>query len=163
MNRDNDPRLTNAATPIMLLDANGAAFELLSRPLSDRDMDEIDSWLRQEYLQRLESALSVCEQPATKAMMITQACTLVTNIHFMDGGIGSRMIASVPGLSRLVWQSARADHPKLTYSEVRQLLLNTENRTRAKKTWEDVNLGPTGKPEAKPAETGQQEPKSTAP
>lgn len=162
MNRDNDPRLTGAVVPVMLTQADGSEFELRTKALSDRDLDEVDAWLRQEYMRRVEDSIKVCSAQ-TKNAMLSQACGLVASINFMDGSIGSRMIASVNGLARLVWQAARAEHPELTYANVKHLLVNEENRKQARKTWEDTNLGPMGKAPAKPQEPDQAEPKSTAP
>jgi len=162
MNRDNDPRLTGAVVPVTLVQKDGTEFELRSKALSDRDMDEIDAWLRQEYMRRIEDATKLCA-PEVKAAMLAQACAAVAVINFMDGGLGSRMIASISGLARLVWQSTRQEHPTLGFNDVKQLLLNSENRNRARKSWEDTNLGPKGKPLEKPPVPDPAEQTSTAP
>lgn len=159
--RDNDPRLTRAVVPLYLNDENGEEQEFLSRPLSDKDMDEIDAWLRREFVKRVEDAISPSSSKVMVQAAAGQIVATVPTISFMDGAIGSRMASSTVGLSRIVWQSLRAEHPNLAFHRIKALLMNESNRKASQKHWRDTNVGGGSSTEGKPKDEDQHEPKST--
>lgn len=154
--RDNDPRLTGAATPLTLEGDDGETIELSTRPLTDRDMDELDAWLRREYVARLEAATEGASESMRRDVMIHVAST-VPSVHFMDAGIGSRMIASPVGLARLIWQSCRRDQPDLKFARLKSMLIRVDNRKKARRHWEDQNIGPSSSPGKEGSEAGGDE------
>lgn len=162
---NSDPRLNRTRVPLYLVDENGRDREYQTRPLSDGDMDEINAWLRSEYLRRIEEGLKGVQNPKVADLMLDRALSTVTTIDFLDNGPGSKMVGTVDGLSRLLWQSMREDHPELTHERLKLILMQPENVKRGQRHWIQTNLG-AGREAKKPAGEpgrGREEPRRRKP
>lgn len=136
-----DPRLNRARTPLYLYDEDGVEREYQGRPLSDGDMDELNCWLRSEFIRRAEQSLSGISDESLRYRILQGSVREAVKIDFMDGSIGTEMVGGIDGLSRLLWQSLREDQPKLTHEGVKRMLMRDENTKRGERFWTRLNLG----------------------
>jgi len=138
-----DNRLNRARIPFKIRTPEGNQ-EYQTRPLSDADMDEINAWIRSTYMERMEQSVANLTNEVMIKAAAEAALRVVATLDMMDGGQGSRMIACIDGLSRVLWQSMRDDHPELTHAELKRLLLvDPENASRGADHWQSVNMGAT--------------------
>lgn len=140
-----DTRLTRSRVPIEFRDAKGKKKVLQTRALSDDDMIEIDDWLRREYMRRVEASISDLTNETLRERMVATAVRNVATLGMLDGRDGSAMVATVDGLSRILWQSMREDHEELTHQGLKRLLMaDPANMTTGQEHWTEINIGKTG-------------------
>lgn len=105
------PQVTAAAFPITIGDAT---YEM--SPLTDRDVDEINNWLRASIIKMARDSLVPGMTPAEREELLGVAMTKARQLSFMEGE-GARIISSLDGVSRVVWQGLRRRHPELQWDE----------------------------------------------
>lgn len=143
----NNTRLTGASTPVIF--SNG--FELYLSPLSDKDITELDNWIRARYLhiQRTGIPKDADEETKERIERIAQQTAATLNWYI---GYGASMMASIDGLCRILYQASRKNQPKLTYDELHENLLSEDNSEKfAADAVSDIvdNSFPEAKPDTK--------------
>lgn len=113
--------IAGASTPLKFADG----LEIALAPLNDKDMVELDQWIRSFFL---EITLKDLEKLPDRVQdrYIAQAQKQALGLTFMSGD-GAKLMATVDGMTRLIWQMAKKENPKLTLPELRQRMLNPEN------------------------------------
>lgn len=129
--------ITGAATVIRLSDGRQLEF----CPLTDRDIIELDEWVRAEFIAAARDSLEGETDAALRAETLAVAMREAQGMTFMSGH-GPRVLATPAGLSRLLFVSARKRHPELKEDELRPLLLDPNNRDAVNEAFARVNLAP---------------------
>lgn len=134
MQNNNDARLTGAAKPVIFSDGT----EILLSPVSDIDSVELDMWVRARYLQIQRESISESSSEELKERIerIAQE-TASTLCWYLDQG--ARMMASIDGLSRIIWQCSKNNGHKLTYEQLREKLFFRDNYDRANEAFAEQN------------------------
>jgi len=127
-------KATAAASPLVF--ADGTTFQM--SPLTDRDIAELDLWVQARIVQIARASLNgepaeIREETLRLAMQTAAGASWMT-------GMGARIMATVPGMTRLVWQSIKRSHPEITEEEVGQHLFSPENIEHARETFDKLNL-----------------------
>lgn len=145
-----DARLTKAAHPLTLLydDNDGVTREVIYEmtPMSDKDMVEVDEWLRANYIRTARSSLPSDATQLERDETLTIAMREAQSISFMSGQ-GAQMIGTVSGLARLIWQTVKHRHPDVSYESLRSKLFNPANVREGNRVWKQLNLGKKGEGE----------------
>lgn len=130
----NNTRLTGASTPVIFSDG----FELNLSPLSDKDITELDNWVRARYLYIARSGISenATDEEKDRIERIAQQ-TAATLCWYL--GYGASIMACLDGLCRILYQAAQNNHKGLTYDDLHERLLQqTNNEKFANDAVEDI-------------------------
>jgi hypothetical protein len=123
--------------------------EYLMTPLDDKDIDELDNWLRSTTIQ---VAMEACKDfpESERRLVVSEAIKQARGMSFMSAD-GQKAMASVAGISRLAWQSLKKTHPELTPEIIQKKLMTEQSRTDFILLWQELNVGETrpGSPKAK--------------
>lgn len=114
--------IPTAAPATVLLD--GKEFRL--HPLTDRDIDELNVWLRASHLRMVRTSLDdeMTDAEKNRIELVTQRICM--GINWMSGQ-GAAMMASPVGMARILWQSTRRDHPDMSADDFTSLMFNPAN------------------------------------
>lgn len=107
------PQVTAAAHPVVI---GGVTY--MFAPLTDRDSDEIDNWLRGEYIRGARASLDENTPAQEREEILRIAIRDASRLSYMTGE-GARMIASFRGIFRVIWQGLRREQPNLSFDEFR--------------------------------------------
>lgn len=127
--------LTAARKPIKL-----GGREFLMTRFSDRDISEIDQWLRARIIRDARESLDANSTHSERAEILEIAMRMAA-VTSMYSPIGARMIATVDGMAKMLLQSIHRDHPNETVESLRQLLFDQENLDVVNQEWKDLNTG----------------------
>ena len=132
-------KMTAAPAPLKFVD--GSTYQM--SPLTDKDIAELDEWVRARHIQiAVESTKDMADED--KAELRQVALLQAGELSWMSG-TGARLMATVDGMTRLVWQSCKKNHPELTEAALREKIFDPRNVDEANKMFEHLNL---------PAESG---------
>lgn len=138
------PSLTAASSPLKLRD-----LELNLSPLSDKDIEELDEWVQSRFLDRVRVSLKGAS-PEERRESLEIAMQQSVTLTWMSG-LGAKILATVPGMARLVYQSALKRHPNITYEEIRARVVDPEDVERINYKFAKLNgMSATGGPTARP-------------
>jgi len=98
---------------------------VLSR-LTDRDLSELDEWLRARIIKMAQASLpdDASDKLFERTMGVAMSKAMRTT--WMSGD-GARMMATPDGMARIIWQSAHHEDPDVEYEELRRLMFVPEN------------------------------------
>jgi hypothetical protein len=137
-------RVTAAPAVLKFKTPEGKILELQFSPLSDMDSDEIDEWLQARLIENTRRSVEHLSQ-AVREEMIQLAMKTSLEVTFLSLR-GVKMLATLPGMVRVCWQSIRKRHPEVTEAELRSYLLHPENMDALNTVFEKVNDVPKRKP-----------------
>ena len=137
---------TSAPSPVHLLkkdpknpEDKGTLVELTFVPLTDRDIDSLDEWLRSDYLMTVRQSFR--EDPNItddeKRLELQIAQREASGLTWMQGR-GASLMACPKGMARLVWQHL-TDKSIVTLEELRVMLHDPDNVNLATDHIEKVN------------------------
>lgn len=136
-----EAKLAGAAKPVIFTDKDSpnGTITLWPEPLSDRDNIELDSWVRSYYLytQRSNIDPEALDEDKDRIERIAQQTAATLNWY---SGLGVQIMASVEGMTQIMYMSVRKRSPKITPDKIRELLMNEQNLEEANKTFEELNL-----------------------
>jgi len=118
--------------------------ELLMSPMSDKDISEIDNWLRATYLANARASLNGETNQALRNETIAVASKEAMTISLFSEH-GKRMLGTVDGMARLLWQSVHRNHPTVTYEELRAQLFDPSNLNAVNEAFNKANNSGEGK------------------
>lgn len=113
-------KLTAASMPLKI---GSKTFQ--ASPLSDKDLTELDNWVRADFIRTARKSLTPDMSTAEREETLSVAMRIAQTLCAFRGS-GARQLASVDGMIRLVWQSVKHNHPNVTEDELRALLLTPE-------------------------------------
>ena len=129
-----DENITAAPTPLVL-----GGTQYLMSPLTDRDIAQLDEWIRTRLLQTVRQSLKdqdVDDDDYEREMRIAQKSAL--SLTWLSGE-GAKILGTVDGMSRLVLQSVGRNHPELDLESIRKMLLDPSNMNEVNDAFRRVN------------------------
>lgn len=140
-NNNDDARLVGAAKPVIFSDKDSpsGSITLWPEPLSDKDNVELDAWVRKYYLFTQRSSIpdGTDEYERDRIERIAQETASTLTWY---SGLGIRIMASVDGMTQIMYMSIRKQNPRITVEKIRSLLLTEENLEEANKAFEELNI-----------------------
>lgn len=137
-------KLTQTPVHFSLFDDESQEFKFTMRPLTDEDINELDEWLRSEYIKTVRRSLRDTDDQ-TYMREIQLAHDAASSLTWMSG-TGARKMATIEGMARLLWQGAK-ESTELTEKQVQQLMLSSRNILELNHQFETANGA--GKPKGK--------------
>lgn len=126
----------------------------LMSPLSDRDIDEIDLYLQSRIIEISRAAIPPDATREDREIFASAALREASNVSMLSGrGVG--LLSTVGGMTRLVWQSIKRNHPDVTLNELREQLSKEYNVRAANATFTKANANRLLKKEGKPGPKGK--------
>lgn len=99
---------------------NGTEYRF--SPLTFNDIEELDNWVRHEYMRRVLSAMPEDATKVDKEMAFSIAQARVVDITWLSG-TGAKLIASVKGMVKIAQLSLQKRNPELTSDKLREIIL----------------------------------------
>jgi hypothetical protein len=127
--------ITNAPVPIKLGDK-----EYLVSGLNDQSLVALDEYVKFLHMTSVSEAVATLPVHQQQAA-ITAAANICSSLSFMSAE-GARIMRSVNGVSRILWQGIVQNDPKVTHEEIRALMFKRENIIKANKVFEELNIKP---------------------
>ena len=131
-----EQRRIATAAPAELKFADGTTYTM-SR-LSDLDIAELDTWVQQYYLCMVRASLEDVSNEEKER--VERLATLTALSLTWMSGPGASLLASVRGMTRMVWQTVKKVHPDVTEDELRSHMLSPENIGRAQALFHELNV-----------------------
>lgn len=129
-------RATAAKVPLKL-----GEITLQISPMTDRDIAELDEWVQWRYLQNVRDSFRPTDRPEVREMETRVAQENSLSLTWLSGR-GARIIATLAGMSRIVWQACHRNHPDMTEEKIRTLLIDKANLDAANAAFEKANKPP---------------------
>lgn len=131
--------LTAAAFPLML---DGVEYQLT--PLTDLDISELDSWVQSKMLEITTRFLNENKLNPLQADALMQAAIKAAASTSWLSGEGAKFMATLDGMSRLMWTSIKKRHPKVPFASIRTVLTNPVNLAAFNAIFRKVNRSTMG-------------------
>ncbi len=142
------PQISAAAHPITLRDV-----EYRIAPLEDHQIDEVNNWLRSRMIKIASESLKGVTDQEQRDEVLGAAIREASKLDFMTGR-GFRELVNRNGISQLLWQSLRREHPTVLLENAKQLLSTDDGKldqnavTLFAKMFADMNINLTkGQPQ----------------
>lgn len=124
-------------------------------PLTDRDIAELDHWLRARVIRTARESLSSDTSLEDKQLVIDSAVRVAMSMTWMSGD-GARQMATLDGMAQLLWQGIHHNHPTTTPEEIRASLLDPATIEEARETLRRHNFaGNGGQKKTRPRKKGK--------
>lgn len=131
------PDVTAASFPVTI-----GEREYMMSPLSDRDIEEVNNWLRATYIQMARASITPDMTAAQREETLAVAMREARQINWYDRDSGGRLMQDLGGVSRVFWQSLKKRHPDLTHDEVRAWCVDPVTVQSLVTVWKELNLKP---------------------
>jgi hypothetical protein len=93
------------------------------RPLTNRDIKEIELWLYSRYVQRARASIDPAASEAEKERIERVAQKAASELSFYHGD-GLKILFTPEGMARMVQAGIKPYHPEVTLDELEELLAN---------------------------------------
>lgn len=131
------PSMAAAPTYVTLGDKN-----YRMSPLSDKDYEEINNWIRSSYLQMVRQSFTPDMLPAQRQEEIAVAQETARGLNMLSMH-GKSVMSTPEGVSLLVWLGIKRNHPDVPLDEISPHFLDPQKITEVMERWRDVNVGPS--------------------
>lgn len=126
-------RATAASDPLVLGDR-----EFQMSPLTDKDIAELDSWIQSRCIEIARNSLPPDASQELRNETIQSAIEVAMSMTWLSGR-GAKILATVQGMTRLVWVSIRKNHPDVTPAQLQAYMLDPENIQKANLAFSRLN------------------------
>lgn len=134
--------ITAAPAPVHVGDK-----EFMMSPLTDRDIEEVNNWLRGTFLRIVKESFDATWTPGDRDEALGAAIARARKMTFMSGE-GMELMRSSEAVARLLWQGVKKNHPNVTWELLQTELLDPETELLsgervqvAMKEWYELNVG----------------------
>lgn len=144
--RQQMPQVTAAPHPVTL-----GGKQYMMSPMSDKDMDEINNWLRSTVIDMARRSIPEDATKSEREEMLGVALDRARRLSWMSGE-GARLIAEPEGIMRVLHACLRKNHPNLTFQELWDSVVSESADGRkemdptelegAIAVWEELNIPP---------------------
>lgn len=134
--------ITGASAPIKLA---GKLYNVA--PLSDKDIAELDAYVRHVHIQTAIDAAKG-QDAAIVDRLIAAAVQQASSITFMSPQ-GAAIIKSQDGVARILWHGLKHNHPELTHEQTRALMYDPMSLREANRVFKELNVEPLNEVAAK--------------
>lgn len=101
-------------------------IEYKIRRINDKDIALLNEWVRGRIVSIARSSLEGVEDEFTRQETLSAAITKAMSTSWMYGD-GAKMMASPEGLARIIWQAMQGVDDRLSYEDMRGLMLIPEH------------------------------------
>lgn len=91
-------------------------------PLTFGDIEELDNWVRHEYMRRVKSALDISTDVEDRRLAMTIAQAKLVDLTWLSGA-GAKLISSLNGMLKIAQLSLMKHNPSLTEGKLREIIL----------------------------------------
>jgi hypothetical protein len=99
---------------------NGTEYRF--SPLTYNDIEELDNWVRFEYMRRVLTAIPKDAEKSDKELAMLIAQGRVVDMTWLSG-TGAKLISSLPGMLKIAQLSLQKRNPELTTDKLREAIL----------------------------------------
>lgn len=120
-------------------------------PLNDASRDALDEWVRSKFVERVSPIINSLTSEKDKAIALDRAYDKALSLTWMSGE-GAKLMGTVEGVARMLYEGVRQNHPDLTYEALCELLFDPENIRKANAIFRELNVrrGAKQEPPKKP-------------
>lgn len=126
---------TAASAPLTF--ADGTTYQM--SPLSDKDIAELDAWVQSRIICMARESLPEGATQSERDETLRVAMQTASSITWMSGQ-GAKLLATVPGWTRLVWQTIKRNHPDVTEEELSEHMFSPENIREVNRVFTEQNV-----------------------
>jgi hypothetical protein len=90
-------------------------------PLNLADIEELDNWIRKEYMKRVQSCIPDGTSPKDREEALGIGLKTAVNLTWLSGQ-GAQLIASVRGMAKIAQLGLIKNHPEMTYEKLLDIL-----------------------------------------
>lgn len=119
-------------------------------PLTDRDIEELDNWLRNRIIHMARVA-SLTLVDSERKLILESAITVASTTSWMSPE-GSKIMGTLDGIAQLTLQGLRKHHPEVTFGGIRLLLIGATEIESATTAFQQVNNSESKKKKLKDQE-----------
>jgi hypothetical protein len=105
---------------------NTKQIELRVTPLTDRDISEMDAWVRARVVSTAQASLSPSMSKEERQEVLTVAMQ-TAQAESMLSARGAEILGTIDGMARLMWQTIRKHHPEVTVEQLSSWMYNPIN------------------------------------
>jgi|SRR6185437_6117870 len=116
------PSISAASAPLTL---KGVDYNI--SPLSDRDWDELNNWLRSRLIKIARNSLTPDMDQESRDEVVGAAVREASKIDLMTGR-GLRELSGPEGQCRMLYQSLKREHPRMTAEQCKKLLFRDDGK-----------------------------------
>jgi hypothetical protein len=140
------PQVTAAPFPVKI-----GEYTYEMSPFSDRDIDEINNWMRASYIQMARDSLVPGMSREEREETLGVAMTRARKLSFLEGE-GAEIAGSLDGACRVMWQGFRRKQPELSWEvfknrvwKLKELNENelAKDMMAVMRVWKEINVGET--------------------
>lgn len=137
---NSEGRLVGAGATLVLYKEKGKtdAEEFIVEPLSDVDISELDEWVRARIVKTARDSLDSTLSPAERIETLEVAMRLAQGESMLSAQ-GARILGTVDGMARLMWQTIRHRHPNLELETLRGYMFDPRNVEAATVLFRELN------------------------
>ncbi len=95
-------------------------------PLDDKDVAEIDNWLRSRVIRIARDSLTADMDEDTRQLIMGAAISHASTLSMLSTS-GAKTISSIDGFTRIMWQGVKKHHSDVTEAEIRKELTDPKN------------------------------------
>jgi hypothetical protein len=95
-------------------------------PFGDDDISELDDWVRKEHISTIIKSCPEDASEEDKTILFGVAAKQASGLQAFSGQ-GAKILATVTGMTRLVWQGIYRNHEGLTVEALRKVMVHTDN------------------------------------
>lgn len=126
---------TAASAPLTF--ADGTTYQM--SPLSDKDIAELDAWVQSRIICMARESLPKDATQSERDETLRIAMQTASSVTWMSGQ-GAKLLATVQGWTRLVWQTIKRNHPDVTEEELSAHMFSPENVREVNRVFTEQNV-----------------------
>jgi hypothetical protein len=108
-------------------------------PLSDEGREAMDEWVRAKFVERITPIIDALKNRQDREAALDRAFTRAFEITWMSEE-GSKLIGTVEGVAKLLYEGIRPNHPDVTFDELKQQMFSAENVDKANAIFRELNI-----------------------
>jgi len=135
MAETDNARVAGAPVPVTI---DGVEYRFST--LSDRDLCELDEWVRSQYLRVAQSTLP--QDPAARDAYFAVITKQAMKLSWFSGE-GLAHTASLEGIARLMFQSVKKLHPDFTFEKAKNIVRDAGHVREVNMGFKRANMRPS--------------------
>ncbi len=117
---------------------------LTMSPFDDKDIVELDQWLRSHVINMARQSIPDDADQEYKELLLKVAIDKATSLSWMSGE-GAKLMATLEGMARLLYQGVKHNHPDETFESVRRFINSPDALSQVNEAFTELNSLPKSK------------------
>lgn len=114
----------------------GKTYEV--SPINDEGREALDEWVRAKFIERAAPMISKMSSDADKDRALRIAYSQAFSLTWLSGE-GARLIATVDGVAKMLYEGIRPNHPDVSFEQIRAELFDPDNIRKATHVFDELN------------------------